>query len=67
LPSESSLYLDLRFIRPTTNVCERMFSVAGFTFTKTRQRLLPQSLEMQFFLKANAHLWDEQLFMSSME
>ena len=63
----ASNYIDLRFIRPTTNICERMFSVSGFTFCKTRQGLLPSNLEMQLFLKGNEHLWDEKLFMTSME
>jgi hypothetical protein len=57
-----SQYLDLRFIRPTTNICERQFSVSGFTYNKNRQGLLPTNLEMQLFLKANEHLWDAALF-----
>jgi hypothetical protein len=60
--AEASKYLDLRFIRPITNICERMFSVSGFAFTKNRQGLLPVNLEMQLFLKANAHIWDASLF-----
>ena len=44
--SSSSRYVDLRFIRPTSNKCERQFSIAGFAFTKNRQGLLPINLEM---------------------
>jgi hypothetical protein len=57
-----SQYLDLRFVRPTTKICERQFSVSGFTYNKNRQGLLPTNLEMELFLKANEHLWDAALF-----
>ena len=63
--SSTSSYIDVRFIRPTGNKCERQFSVAGFAFTKNRQRLLPINLEMQLFLNANQHLWDLELFHSN--
>jgi hypothetical protein len=66
-PNERTQHIDLRFFRPTTNVCERMFSTAGFTYSKTRQSLLPENLEMQLFLKVNDSLWDESLFMSIIE
>ena len=65
--AQDSDYIDCRFIRPTTNVCERLFSVSGYALTKNRQGLLPENLEMQLFLKANIHLWDESLFMATME
>ena len=42
-------FIDLRFIRPTSNICERQFSVSGFAYTKNRQGLLPVNLEMQLF------------------
>lgn len=64
--TDAEKYLDLRFIRPTSNICERLFSVAGFTFAKNRQRLLPVNLESQLFLKANDHLWDHVLFHGGM-
>ena len=63
--SSTSSYIDVRFIRPTSNKCERQFSVAGFAFTKNRQGLLPINLEMQLFLNANQHLWDLELFHSN--
>ena len=43
-PNESTQYIDIRFVLPTTNVCERMLSTAGFTYSKTRQSLLPENL-----------------------
>jgi hypothetical protein len=63
--TSTSSYIDVRFIRPTSNKCERQFSVAGFAFTKNRQGLLPINLEMQLFLNANQHLWDLELFYSN--
>jgi hypothetical protein len=44
---QSEKYLDLRFIRPTSNICERQFSISGLAYTKNRQGLLPVNLEMQ--------------------
>jgi hypothetical protein len=48
-----SQYLDLRFILPHSNICERQFSASGFTYNKNRQGLLPANLEMQLLLEAN--------------
>ena len=64
---QSEKYLDLRFLRPTSNICERMFSVAGFAFTKNRQGLIPTNLEMQLFLKANSKWWDISLLNENAE
>jgi hypothetical protein len=61
-PNAGDKYLDLRFIRPTSNICERQFSISGFALTKHRKGLLPVNLEMQLFLHANALHWDESLF-----
>ena len=46
-----SKYIDLRFLRPTSNVTERLFSVAGMTYSDNRKKLLPANLEIQLFLK----------------
>jgi hypothetical protein len=59
---EAEKFIDLRFIRPTNNVCERQCSVSGFANTKNCQGLLPVNLEMQLFFKANSHLWDVAVF-----
>jgi hypothetical protein len=37
-PSE---YLDLRFHIPTSNICEQLFSQAGFCFNSQRGSVLP--------------------------
>ena len=54
----NSPYIDTRFILPTSNLSERLFSTAGYAFSDYRKGLLPQNLEEQIFLKANRHLWD---------
>ena len=53
----STKYLDTRFILATSNVCERMFSVAGYTMGERRHRLLPSNFEMQLFLNYNCEFW----------
>ncbi len=45
----SSAYMDLRFIRPTSNMCERLFSVAGFTLNDRCKCILAMNFELQFF------------------
>ena len=44
--SVSSRYVDLRFIRPTSNICERLFSVSKFALPNYRKRILPANFEM---------------------
>ena len=50
-------YVDPRFILPTTNICERLFSVAGNALSDRRQGILPANFEKQMFLKVNQELW----------
>lgn len=57
-----SKYVDCRFIRPTSNMCERLFSISKQVLTDSRKSLLPVNLETQIFLKLNRHLWDAELF-----
>ena len=53
--------MDSRFLLPTSNIVERFFSLAGFTFSDNRQQLTPANFEMQLFLKLNRKFWDEEL------
>ena len=62
-----SRYTDLRFIHPTSNTCERLFSLSKLTLADNRKRLLPENVEMQLFLKMNAHLWSMDLFQESLQ
>jgi len=60
-------YVDTRFLVPTSNMCERLFSDAKMTHGDRRGRLLPVNFEAQLFLHANTALWgahDVQLLMN---
>ena len=48
-----SEYERLKFLLPTSNILERFFSFATYSFSDLRQKLLPMNLEMQLFLKVN--------------
>ena len=63
----TTMYMDCRFILPTSNIVERFFSTAGFTFGDLRQSLLPLNLEMQLFLKVNKAHWNKDIFMQAVE
>jgi hypothetical protein len=66
-PQHGSRYVDCRYIRPTSNICERLFSMSKIAIGFNRHSLLPTSLEMQLFLLLNRNLWDEELFQSRLE
>jgi hypothetical protein len=51
-------YLNLEFIFPTSNLCERFFSTAGRCFTELRRSLSDSNLEAQLFLNFNREFWD---------
>lgn len=55
--SEKSKYLDLRFILASSNICERVFSAAGYGIGPRRKRTLLQNIESQLFLNVNANFW----------
>jgi hypothetical protein len=49
--------MDLRFIYPTSNICERFFSAAGKCYSEIRRSLSESNLEAQLFLKFNSSFW----------
>lgn len=51
-------YKDVRYILPTSNMCERFFSIAGHTVSSRRQNILPSNLESQLFLAINQSMWN---------
>ena len=55
--SSESKYLDVRHIFPTSNICERTFSVANNVLGERRRAILPVNFEMQMSLKFNSSLW----------
>ena len=54
-------YRDVRFVVPTSNMVERLFSKAKLVYTDRRQSLLPINFEMVLFLAVNQCLWDAKL------
>jgi hypothetical protein len=58
---KKSSYINLKLICPTSNCCERFFSLCGIIWSKLRRRLLPKNLEMLLFLKLNEKFWDLNL------
>ena len=47
--NKKSKYMDLKFIIPTSNICERLFSAAGYGLNDRRQAILPANFESQMF------------------
>jgi hypothetical protein len=51
-------YMDLKYIPPTSNIVERLFSKSKLILSDVRKSMLPANLEMLLFLKVNRNLWD---------
>ncbi len=51
-----SNYSDSRFVLPTSNICERIISKAGFVLNYRRKIVLPATFERNIFLHANSSL-----------
>ncbi|POM64142.1 Hypothetical protein PHPALM_20371 [Phytophthora palmivora] len=58
--SKKCMYAQVDTIPPTSNLAERLFSVARATYGLHRHALLPVSLEMILFLRTNNSYWDAQ-------
>ncbi|KAE9285139.1 hypothetical protein PR003_g26668 [Phytophthora rubi] len=58
---KQSKFIDLRWIPPTSNDVERLFSKAGLVLTDRRQSLHPTTLETLVMLEYNRSLWDAEL------
>ncbi|ETK89754.1 hypothetical protein F441_06442 [Phytophthora nicotianae CJ01A1] len=56
--AEPASYALLGAIPPTSNIVERLFSVARSVLRHERHRLSPMMLEMILFLKANGSYWN---------
>ena len=65
--SKTPKYMDLRFILPTSNIVERLFSSAGYAYNDMRKALIPANLEEQIFLKANKKQFKRLKDVSEME
>ncbi|KAG6954666.1 hypothetical protein JG688_00012242, partial [Phytophthora aleatoria] len=53
-----STYKLLSAIPPTSNVVDKLFSVARGVLRHERRRMSPMTLDMILFLKVNASYWD---------
>lgn len=53
-----SFYKESGFIVCTSNLCERLFSKAGFTLNDRREAISAKNFKSHLFLHANSHLWD---------
>ncbi|KAG6959490.1 hypothetical protein JG688_00010051 [Phytophthora aleatoria] len=56
--AEPASYILLHAIPPTSNIVERLFSIARAVLRHERQRLSPMMLEMTMFLKMNSSYYD---------
>jgi hypothetical protein len=56
--------IDTRFLVPTFNHVERLFSMSKRVFSTKRRSLLPRTLEALLFLKQNRSLWNSSLVSS---
>lgn len=50
-------YVDISFIIPTSNLCERLFSKAGYALNDSRQGTLPAHFEALLLVYAYSSLW----------
>ena len=56
--SSTAAYIDLSFIKPTSNAVERLFSLAKHILTDTRMSTSPLVFEALIYLKKNRRFWD---------
>ncbi|KAJ0399190.1 hypothetical protein P43SY_004353 [Pythium insidiosum] len=50
-------YMSLKWVPPTSNVCERLFSKTKFVYSDLRKRLDCETLEFFIFLMVNKEFW----------
>ncbi|KAE9061120.1 hypothetical protein PF007_g30368 [Phytophthora fragariae] len=53
-----SHYVDVAYVPPTSNECERFFSAAKLVLSDVRKSLSPAKLEMLMCLQYNREMWD---------
>ena len=51
------IYKNTNYLLPTSNICDRIFSSAGYLLNDRRRALTLANLESQFFLHINQDLW----------
>ena len=53
------MYIDTRFIIPTTNISEPFFSKAGYSLGKRCKSINPEKFDSQMFPDINYDFWDK--------
>ena len=62
IESESEkVYMDLAFLPPTSNICERFFSASRLILNDYRKSMSPLVFKSIMALKMNRDLWNEKL------
>lgn len=51
-----SLYIDICFLPPTFNICEKLYSIAGYALSNRWKGILPANSESRLFLFMNKSL-----------
>lgn len=59
LQQRLSRYVKLNHFTPTSNKCERLFSLTKILLSDRRKSMEPYHLELSVFLRANKDLWNE--------
>ena len=54
-------YINTAFVKPDTNVCERLFSLSRKVWREDRKSMTQAHFKLVMFLKYNRELWDERL------
>lgn len=54
-----SLYVPLMHLSPTSNIVERLFSIAKHVLSDRRKGMTPYHLELLLFLRCDKSLWSE--------
>lgn len=65
--TNSSKYINLKFVLPGTVIVESLFSMVGYMFDDRRMATTPTHIEEQVFLKVNRKLWNEQTFFNILQ
>ena len=60
LKKVANKYKSTKYVFPTSNLCERLFSRASLIMTPNRRKMDPETFETIIMLKSNKDLWDAE-------
>jgi hypothetical protein len=58
--ASTSKYINVNFVSPVDNVCERLFSNTRKVWREDRKKMTPAHMEVMMVLKINRDLWDDR-------